>query len=85
VETERALSSRLCLVDSDQKSGLEKQMDETNRKHYRKALTVHTNIINLLFDPNAADYNFTILSPFFQDLLDLCQVGLIEPVYDGED
>jgi hypothetical protein len=52
-------------------------MDETNRRHYRKALTVHVNLIDLLFDANSPDYNFHSLSPFFVDLLDLCQVGII--------
>lgn len=48
VETERALSSRMFLAE-EHKSGLEKQLDETNRRHYRKALTVLVNLIDLLF------------------------------------
>ncbi len=60
-------------------------MDETNRRHYRKALTIHVNIIDLLFDPNSSEYNFNVLSPFFIDLLDVCQVGIIEPFYEGEE
>ncbi len=52
-------------------------MDETNRRHYRKALTIHLNLIDMLFDPNAVEYSFNTLTPFFIDLLDVCQVGII--------
>lgn len=52
-------------------------MDETNRRYYRKALTVLVNLVHTLFEETSPDYNFATLSPFFVDLLDLCQVGLI--------
>jgi hypothetical protein len=84
VETDRALSSRLCFAD-EQKSGLEKQMDETNRRYYRKALTVLVNLIDTLFDENSADYSFTALAPFYVELMDLCEVGVVEPFYEGEE
>lgn len=60
-------------------------MDETNRRYYRKTLTVLVNLIDTLFDESSPEYNFTTLSPFFLDLLDLCEVGVIEPFYDGEE
>lgn len=84
VETDRALSSRLCFAD-EQKSGLEKQMDETNRRYYRKALTVLVNLIDTLFEESSPDYSFTSLATFYVELMDLCQVGVVEPFYDGEE
>jgi hypothetical protein len=52
-------------------------MDETNRRYYRKTLTILVNLIDTLFEEGSPDYNFTALSPFFVDLLDICEVGII--------
>lgn len=76
METDRALSSRLCLPEHDQKTPLDRQIDETNRRYYRKSLTLLANLIDSLFDDNSPEYAFS-LSSFLIELLDLCEVGVV--------
>lgn len=78
-ETERMLSSRLSMRET-QTRGLERQMEETNRKHYRKVLGIHTNILHLYLQPvlTDPDYDPHPLAAHLADFIDLAQVGIIE-------
>jgi hypothetical protein len=69
---------------NDSRSGQEKQMEETNRKYYRKALIIHTNLIHLSLqgELQSKSYDPTILAAYFNDFMELSEVGVVDG-WDG--
>lgn len=55
-------------------------MDETNRKYYRKSLTIHTNIIHLSLanELKSKQYDATTIGVYFNDYMELSEVGIVD-------
>ena len=80
METDRLELSRMSLLGSTQgRSGHDRQNDDTNRRYYRKVLVVLFNLISLGFRTSQPSYDPTSLLPFLKELVDLCEVGLLDP------
>ena len=53
-------------------------MEETNRRYHRRVLVVLFNLIALGFDSSRPAYDLQSLLPFFGELLNLIEVGVID-------
>ena len=54
-------------------------MEETNRRYHRRVIIVLFNLIALGFDSSQPNYSPEPLLPFFGQLIDLIEVGVIDP------
>ena len=54
-------------------------MEETNRRYHRRVLVVLFNLIGLGFDHTQPHYDPKALLPFFIRMIDLIEVGVIDP------
>ena len=62
-ETDRMLSSRLSLLESSYsqtRSGFDKQMEDTNRRYYKKSFVVLANLIHLCLKGSLTSERYSI-------------------------
>lgn len=81
--TDRMQSSRLSMLDSSysqSRSGFDKHADDTNRRYFKKVLTLLANLVQLAIQDtlDSPAYSPEPLQPFFLDFLDLAEVGLVD-------
>lgn len=80
-ETDRLLSSRLSLLNSSYsktRSNNERQMDDTNRRYYKKVLILLANLIHICLQSviTSPQYSVDLIKPFYLDFMDLNVVGI---------
>ena len=65
---------------SQTRSAHDRQMDDTNRRYYKKVLLLLANLINLCLQETLTSPHYSVdqIKPFFLDFYDLAVVGIVD-------